>query len=511
MDIDRADAAKKRGSMKPSRMRLLAATLAVTPCLVAAALGQAQQPSPEAVQSELSDILSFVGGGLVEPREHPPLVARDGDTYRISIPLPGLTAPPNAAIDAAATLRRTGVWDITSLTLPASGTMPMTRTGTDAPGTLSFSIRQQAIHARVDPTLSAASPFAAELGTVTVQTDSGAQRTQQTIERYLLQGTLTGDDARHVNLQTQSSAANWRIKATDKAGATASSRIRSAAGSFNVEGLDRVQAQRLMLAARAVATGIQAARAEAARPRVPGTPAPDRPPPLSPALRAQLRALVDASAGLLTRLEAEDSFQDIIFEALPDNGGSMGQVRVALASEARNDRLNAQLDVTMNDLTLSAVPVDLAAYLPHHIEFKPALSGVHIGQLMRLLRDATAADPDQSALRDEAMALLNDSNARIGIDRVFFDSGPLRLQGSARLRPQTGGMPGIDIHLATTGLDALIAQAQDNPRVQPMLPLVFLAKGMARSQGDSLVWDISLSDGVFTVNGTPIGQSPANR
>ncbi len=410
--------------MKRSPMHLLAAVLTVTPCLTGVALAQSQPPGPEALQSELSDILSFVDGGLVKSRAHPPQVVRNGNSYRISIPLPGLTAPPNATINALATPLPNGVWDIPSLTLPATGTMPMMRADQGAQGTLSFSIQRQAIHARIDPTVSIASPFAAELGTIVMHTESGAQRTDQTIERYLLQGTVTGESIQRVNLQTQSSVANWRIKATDKAGTTISSLIRSAAGSFNVEGLDRVQAQRLILAARAVAIGLRTAGAEAAGRHEPEALPPNRPSPLSPAVSAQLRAMVDASAGLLTRLEAEDSFQNVSFEATPGNRGSMGLVRFALASEARNDRLNAHLDLTVDDLTLSAVPVDLVAYLPHHIEFKPALAGVHIEQLMRLLRNATAANPDQPALRDEAIALLDDPDARIGIDRVSFELGP---------------------------------------------------------------------------------------
>lgn len=479
--------------------------LAVAPGLIPAARAQVIDPTPEVLQSELAKILSVVGDGLVAPRNHPPQVTRDGGSYRISIPLPGLTAPPNAVIDAHATPLVGGMWDVTSLTLPENGTLSTTPTGVDTPGNLSFSIAQQAIHARIDPSLSQPSPFAATFGGIAVRTEGGGQRAEQTIERDTLQGTLVADAAQHLNVQTLGSAANWRISTTDKAGVTVHSVIRSAAGSVNVEGLDGAQAQRLLAAGRLLVTDMQTARAQAAA-TPPGTATP---PVLSPALNTRLRAIVDASAGLLNRLEVEDTLQGIHFDAPGGSSGDIGQMRLGLSSEARNDRLSAELDVSVNDLTTSALPVDLATYIPRHIDIKPAIAGVQIPQLRRLLRDATAVDPDQPTLRNEVFALLAEPDANIGIASLSFDSGSLRMTGSARLRPQVDGTPGIEIKLAATGLDALIAQAQNDPNVQQISPMLFLAKGMARPQGDSLVWDILLADGTFTVNGLAMGQPRA--
>lgn len=499
--------------MKPSGTNSLLAALVVAPalaatlCLAWPARAQVAYPTPQAVQAELSDVLSFVGDGLFAPRDHPPQVARDGNAYRISIPLPGLTAPPNAAIEAVAAPLPGGMWDVTSLTLPDSGAMSSGGVDAGRPGSLLFSIGRQAAHARVDPSLSQPSSFAGEFGNLALRSESGGQRTQQTIERYTLQGVLTGDAARHLNVQAQWSAANWGISAIDRASGTVNSLIRSAAGSFNVEGLDQAQAQRLTAAARSFSMAVQAARAQAAT-------APelfDPPPALSPAMRAQLRAMVDASAGLLTRLEVEDTLQGIHFEVPDRNHGDVGQLRLSLGAEAQNNRLSARLDVAVTDPAASALAADAAAYLPRHIDIKPAATGVPIPQLMRLLRDATAPEPDQTVLQSEASAILGDPAANVGIASLSFDSGPLRVTGSMRLRPQVDGQIGADIHLAATGFDALVALAQGDPNVQQILPLAFLAKGMARPQGDSLVWDISVTGGGVTVNGAPMGQPQTGR
>ncbi len=509
-------------TIKPALARILAGAFC---CLLLGMPGparaQSPAPTPEAVQAALTDALSLVGGGMIAPRAQPPQVSLDGRVYRIRIPLPGLTAPPNAAIDAVATLLPTGIWDVTSLTLPAAGSMPA---DLDAPGTLSFSIARQAMHGKLDPALSRPSPFAGELGGISVRTDNAGRHSDQTIERYGFEGTLSGDADRKLALQSQGSAVNWRVGTRDAAGIVSNSRIKSVAGSLGIEGLDRTQAARLIAAGRSAAMQMQVERpasptASSAAPpgTVPRTPSAASA-GLSPALRARLRAMVDASVGLLTRLDLEESLQDIQVEGSGANQGTIGRMRIALNTQARNDRLSARFDMTINDLTLHAVPTDLAGYLPNHIDIKPSVSGVPIDRLIRLLREATAADPpDQATLQAEAIALLIEPGARAGIESLSFDLGPLRMEGSARLQRRTDGSAGLDVHLVATGLDALVGAAQGNARVQPILPMAFLAKGLARPQGDALVWDIALADGTVTVNGMPFGQAyggrppPANR
>jgi hypothetical protein len=525
--------------MKSSRRCVQTAALAIAPAAVAllianSTFAQVGEPSPEALQSVLGEALALVTGGLVTPPPHPSQVTRDGETYHVSIPLPGMTTPPSAAIDAIARPLDGGAWDITSLVLPRTGTMPIA--GTDGPGTLWFSIGQQAIHARIEPDLARPSPFAGELHDVELRSDGNGQHAEQTIERYTLEGSVSeqgpgsGATDQRLNVQSHGSALNWRLNMSDKTGITATGLIVSAVGHFNVKGLDRRQAERLTMAGRSLGAGLQAARMQAKATPPTAEPGPDQPAPgmppdapapampkrdstivSSPLLLAQIRVMIDACKGLLSQLDTEETLRRIHFDAGGTNHGDVGQVRVALNSEVRNDRLNAQLAVTVDELTLSAVPVDLAAYVPRHIDVEPAVSGVPTELLLRLLRDATAADSSQPALGPDMAALMDDPDARVGIESLSFSSGPLRVTGSGLLRKHSDGKAGIDIHLVATGLNALIAEAQANPRVQPILPMVFMAKGIARPLGEGLVWDIVLSDGNTTVNGMPLGQPSPTR
>jgi hypothetical protein len=228
-------------------------------------------------------------------------------------------------------------------------------------------------------------------------------------------------------------------------------------------------------------------------------------------LRSKLRAMLDSSAGLLTRVDIQDSLQGIHFDVAAASSGDIGQIQFGMTSEARNDRLKARLDVALNDLTLRPPPADLAAVVPRRIAIRPAVEGVRTEPLRRLLLDATGPGPDQDAVRAQAIALLNEPGARIGIESLLVEAGPLQLDGDASVRPLPDNKVGFEIHLRARGLDAMITALQGSQQAQQFLPMVYMAKGMARQRGDSLVWDISFADGVFTVNGQPLGGPPGAR
>ena len=60
-------------------------------------------------------------------------------------------------------------------------------------------------------------------------------------------------------------------------------------------------------------------------------------------------------------------------------------------------------------------------------------------------------------------------------------------------------------------MDALIAQAQGNPALGHIMPMLYMAKGMSRPDGASIVWDIEFDHGGVRINGTPFGGHPPQR
>jgi hypothetical protein len=493
---------------------LVAPILVATPALAQTDRGQRDRGQTDRAQTDraqtdqaqrgqatsLLEALSLVSGRMLVAPVVAPEVSHDGDHFHVHIPLPQLTAPPDAAIEVTAVPLDSGVWNITGLTLPQTGTLQTQGAPGAGPRSLRFSIGQQTAHARIDPTLSVPSPYAMALSDMAFHLDGAKSPAELTIGQMTVEGTITGDPDRRMTTRSHATAENWHLTLTTQGGTQGGTKpgapfilsLRTMDVRDDVNGLDRAQADRLREAARAISASRRTS------PPVPGQPA-----AMSPAVREQLHAIIEASAGLLSGLDVEETLQGLHFDAGAGNNGDIGTISLAMAGGAADNRVAGHVDIGLNDMTLAALP---AVYAPRRVAIKTAMSGIPVEPLRQLLRQATEADADPVALRAQAIALLSEPGAHAGIDSLLIEAGPLLLQGSARLRAMPDGSAGFNIHLTARGLDAMLAQVEADPKVQQVMPMLFLAKGMGKQEGDTLVWDIAFADGLVTVNGIPMGQ-----
>jgi hypothetical protein len=220
--------------------------------------------------------------------------------------------------------------------------------------------------------------------------------------------------------------------------------------------------------------------------------------------------MLDASDGLLTRIEADETLEGLNFN-FGGNAGALGRIGMHLTGNAEDQRLDAEVDIALDELSLATMSADSAAFLPHHLTARSVLAGIKAVELKALLRAATAPDVDPAMLQSQATALLATPGAKAAIEALAFDVGPLRVRGSARFVPRVNGEIGADVHISAIGVDALLAQMQSKPNMQGALPMLFLAKGMGRVQGENVVWDVALGGGPITINGVPFGQTAKTR
>jgi hypothetical protein len=491
-------------SLRTLRSALLAAPLFVAPLAGASLAFAPLFAVPAYAQTDqaasLLEALSLVSGRMLVAPVLAPKVTRDGDRFHVHIPLPQLTSPPDAAIEVAAIPLESGVWDITDLTFPSTGTLTTAGMAPGvagkAPVSLRFTIGQQTAHARIDPTLTLPSPYAMAFSDIALHLESAEPPAHLTIGQMTLDGTIAGDGGGRMTTRSHSRADNWHFTASTKTGAPFTVSLRSADLLYGLDGLDRARADRLRDAARAVAA------TQKATPPVPG-----QPPSMSPAVREQLQAIIEASGDLLTGLNIEETLQGLHFEAAGGNTGDIGEIRFAVAGEAADDRVAAHVDVGVNDMTLAAVPAQFVQYMPRRISFRTAFSGIEAEALRHFLRDAMAEGANPASRQAAAIALLNEPGAHAGIESMSVESGPLLIQGSARVRALPDGTAAFDIHLTAHGLDAMLALIQSDPKAQQIIPMLFLAKGFGKPEGDNMVWDIGFAHGRATVNGVPLGQN----
>jgi len=470
--------------------RTLSSALLAAPLLAAPAHSQTA-----ASPASLLEALSLFSGGMLAAPTMTPEVTQDGDQFHVRIPLPALTSPPGAAIEATATPAESGTWNITSLTVPKAGTLTPPAADGKTLESVHFTVGQQTAHARIDPTLTSPSPYAMALNDIAIHVEDDTTPANLTIGQMTFDGTITGDAGGRMTSRSHGKADNWHLAVTDKTGDPFALSLRSLNVVYGVDGLDRAKSAKLRETTRAITAAQQA-----------NPPAPGEAPSMSPLLREQLRAMIDASSGLLSGMNLEETFQGLHFEAAGNNNGDIGEVRFAMASEAADDRIAAHFDIGLNDMTLAAVPPQFVQYVPRRVSIRTAFSGIPAERLREFLRGATMEGADPAELQAKAIRLLNEPGAHAGIETLHIESGPLLVEGTARIRALPDGTAGYEAHLTAHGLDAMLALVQADPKAQQIMPMLYMAKGMAKPQGDGVVWDIAFADGVATVNGTPMGQ-----
>ncbi len=93
----------------------------------------------------------------------------------------------------------------------------------------------------------------------------------------------------------------------------------------------------------------------------------------------------------------------------------------------------------------------------------------------------------------------------VGLEALSFMIGPAQFQGAGSLlmisQTETEGQA----RLTASGFDALMDAVRGNPDLQQALPVLVLARGLARTDGDRLVWDLaSTRAGDITLNGVDV-------
>ncbi len=488
--------------------RFVLCLLLLAPC------AQAQTTDPnadaDAIRRSLGDALSFATFGMVSGLGADAQVTPDGDGYRIHIPLTGLTAPSDPAVTATARSAGDGAWDVQSLSFPSTATIDSKG---PAGGAVTYTIGTQDITAHIAPDMKQPTTYTAHFGDIHLDSDTGKQRANQTIASYSVKGTLSADGDGRVAMTSSGEATGWTMRTTPETGPGMDFLTRRLAADITIKGLDRAKSERL----RARLRTLLAELPKPGQPPLPpagsitGPSAPHATGPGKAAMREALNAMLDDTLGLLTSFDADETLEGLQVSGQGVNAGA-GTVIIGMHGDTADQKLNAAIDLAVNDMTVPAsVPGPYVAYVPKHISMRNRVRGLPSDQVVALLRAALAEGANPAALQAQAVALLNTPGATVSLDPFSFDAGPLAVTGSARLLPDDSGGFAGHIHIIASGMDTLLAQAQGNPALAKMMPMLYMAKGMSKPDGASILWDIDVDRAGVRINGTPFGHPPAKR
>jgi len=245
-------------------------------------------------------------------------------------------------------------------------------------------------------------------------------------------------------------------------------------------------------------TAIQGALEASAQPQA----KPDE--PLSDANRAKLKTIVTALKGVIAGVGVEEAIEGFRIEAMGQSGGAE-RVLFAMGGNAPGGKFGAFLEMAVDGLKVSALPPQFADLLPRAISLRPVVSNIDVVALTALADAALEPKADFDAIQGKLISLFTSNGVKLGVERLSIDLGSTKLTASGSVTPVSPTSASGQAEIFMTGYDALMDRVQKMPEAAQGIPVLALLRGLARTEGDKLVWRLALSeDQKITVNGVDL-------
>lgn len=464
--------------------------------LLCPAVATAQTIGPEqaqALQRQLKDWAAGLLGPSLKLPELPLAVTAEQDHYRLALHIAGFDGPDG---DVAMTARVHPLdgdrWSIDSLRAPPTGNFSVTLPQNNDPALsgpmkLSFTIARQDTHGLLDPSFATDSTLHTEVAGFVMSSDNAKQRQEERIDSYITDTDLKPARDGQLDLTSTGTLEGWK-SATEVNGQTPMAfGARTIRAEGRIDGINRDHVGRLLVAAGGVA---------GAMPNKSDTGKNDLPEPA----KAQLRLVIASLQDMASSIRMQETMDDVQVELAGMGGVTIKHFKLGFGGEAPDGKLHAWLDIGLDGLNSPTIPPNVAAYLPAHFEIKPSFSGVQTADVEKMAMDATQ-DDSKDAFGADLAALFSHGGANVNLETLSFDLGPAKVDGTGTFTALSPSQWHGEAHLTATGLDELIKRAHDDPDLQQALPALVMLRGLAKPDGDRLVWNI-VSDGPkLTVNG----------
>ena len=268
-----------------------------------------------------------------------------------------------------------------------------------------------------------------------------------------------------------------------------------------ITGLSRDRAAAMVPALVRIGKVQQASQPKSAAPGATGQTAVAKPGTDKAATEALIQAMRDF-ASAMTLAESIDTLQ--VHAGGFD--GSFAQVRIGVDAKADGGFLTGHMDIGMDGLALAGMPLGpMQDLLPQRIALRPVVSHVPTAVALQMLQtrmENPGAEPSEA----EAAALFSQGGVKTGLESFSFDMGGATFTGTADIDvagPKQASGAG---QITAANWDVLFTKIQNTPELAQGIPVMVFAKGIARTAGDRLVWDITFRDNKLLVNGTDLSR-----
>jgi hypothetical protein len=229
-----------------------------------------------------------------------------------------------------------------------------------------------------------------------------------------------------------------------------------------------------------------------------GAPAKGIPPEARPAAHA----LLMAASNLVSGYDQTIALRQFQF-AGSGRSISIDRISIGLGGSSAGGKLAMHMPVVIDGLKISDLPSTFwRTYQPRHIAFTPRASGMPVAALTDLISHAidqdSASDPKNEQMLKDAVAK---SPPEVGFDDIALEMGTAKLTGSFSMLATFSNNIVAHAAIRFVGYDTVLADINSHPEMKQAGAMMIFAKGLAKPDGNALVWNISFENKKLLVNG----------
>ena len=467
------------------RAIFVAVTLA--PVFPGMALAQVTPSRAASLQQQIQDWLQTTVGGALTIARSPVQVTAAGDHYEVALPLGTRPDAPN--LSGKLTDAGGGRWAVDDVRIPSPSVFhfqlpPSTKPGVPTGDIVStVTVGEQNQRFLLDPTFATPSTSTAAFKDVAATTTGPGLTQLSHIASGVSASTMTPPSDGRDDVSINSSLDGYTLKMSSEQNAQpVSVSMGKVSLLANLLGLSRERSLEVIRAASKVIPASVAVQ----------------PPTVAPLYREASRALLATLADLATGISFDEKVTDM---ALTTQGmsGSLQLFSVGLASKATSGRLEAQMPLSAEGLTLPDLGLGSTAKLiPTKLSLTPNLSSVPTSALMQMAKKfAAKQNPDDS----DVASLFSQGPITLGIDNFLLDVAGSHFAGSIKMLASTPNVFSGTGQIVADNIDRLQQAMSADPQTAQVTPLLIFLKGVGRAEQNRLVWDIVYREGHVLVNG----------
>ena len=482
------------------RASLLATLVAALP-----AAGRAADVTPEqarTLEGQIRAWFSGMAGPDLPVASSPIQVTPEGDRFRLTAPPAGTAMPVKGwpTVTATAQPADGGRWTIGGLQMqsPATFTVdvpqqpakPGEKAGPPIPTTYTLSYATQDGGGVWDPTFATASEIKTNSTGAQVVADTAGVKQVTKMDSTASTTTLRPVADGRVDAAVDVTATGYSMQTgmPDTAGGTPA--IQSSARQIKV-------ALALAGVSRERTAQIVPALARFAPPA--GAPAGGKAPPNPEGVRLLIQAMQGLASGM-TLTELMDDFK----VSGPGVSFTTSQLRFGMDVKANGGFLAGNMDIGMDGIALPGMGLDaFADLLPQHVTLRPVVSHLPTQALLQLLQTAMET-PDGSPPPAQVAALFSQGGLKTGLESFALNVAGANFAGKADVTVSAPNAASGTAQITATNIDALLGKVQAVPALAQAVPAIVFAKGIGRTEGGKMVWDIKFDSGKLLVNGVDL-------